>query len=185
MKIKIVNASYKRKSDGELVVKQYLYREENGRRTKVAYKDLTREEKYKVNKKRLLIKRDYTINKSYYHELKEELIREGDSVKTADLDDILSDIVNQVKSGKKSRTEINYNYIKARLADDKLQRFFANLGRTPEEILAEVNTENKPKVLLSELIDLNNWHNNLFISPSTGRSFTVHFDYYDDVLIEQ
>ena len=185
MKIKIVNRSYKRKSDGEIIVKQYLYREQNGKRTKVAYKNLTREEKYAVNKKRLLIKQDFTINKSYYHELKEELSRDNISVKTTDLDDILFDIVNQVKAGRKSRKDISYNYVKAKLADDKLQRFFANIGRTPEEILEEINTEGKAKVLLSEITDLNNWHNNLFISPSTGRSFLVVFDYYNDVLIEQ
>lgn len=182
MKLRKVTRKWYSKKLNKNIVKKYYYVKEN--------KDWKRVEDSNSINRLLNIesdKRNYIFDKNLnfkenikVNELKNKY---GDLSVEIELESLKKDIQYNLIP----RTKVTFKYLKSRLADNKLERFFINLGYTPQELLEEVNkgVSDDKKISLDEINTLDNWKNNQFFSPSTGRYFKVIFRYDGSPLIEE
>lgn len=140
---------------------KYYYKVVNNVRTKI-----TRATYYRLSgqSSKLVTKTGKVLNEKLLKRLEKQYGR-------AEVSIVLRDI--RETPGKTA----TYKYVKAKLASSALDRLFINLGRSPEELAAEIN------VNVTDIKDSNNWKDSKFYSPD-GKVYEVFFNYESSVFQE-
>ena len=100
-------------------------------------------------------------------------------------------IKGDIESGKavytserqKGKNRIDVRSFVARLSTGVVNKFFANMGITPEEIVQYVKDTTDKEIIISELVNPGNWHNDEVQVPTTdGDTIRLKIEFnYDGV----
>ena len=150
-KLKTVTRKWYSKKLGQYVTKTYTY-------------DVSKYVKKRAGKSLLLVGKNGKLYKERIKEFKEQFDEYDKAIIDAQIDYYQS-------HGKK----ISERTMVSKLTENRYAKMFINAGYTLEEAASELDVEE------AELFNPDNWDNDTFKNPKTGKTMTFKFNYYGSV----
>lgn len=150
------------------------YKTKNGMVTKVyQYKN----RKHKSTRSKTLVGKNGKVNKKNVDEFIEK-INSSDVLNAADKRSMINDLKAYVKQRASEKKKLTISGFQGHLESDKMDRMFANLGSTSDELADEYGFDVK------NLENAKNWKDGIYIDPSSGKRYRINWDYSGSVFEE-
>ena len=145
------------------------YKTKNGIVTKTYSYDY-RNYKKKSTRGKTLVSKSGKINYKNIADFKNEIDNSMDLSDTMKRS-MKADLDAYVKQRSIDKQKLTVSGFQGHLESDKMDRMFANLGASPDEIANEYGFDEY------DLVDEANWSNGIYTDPTTGKSYRVNWTY--------